>query len=285
MIGLGGRGPTEGVDRDPVAAILAQANAAVYGCSIHVPRIADVTAMLHEVTGYWHFDPDRRPGGRRTTHLAAFEPNGEVVERLRRRQPDGAVKLAPATPIPADWPGNAEREWIGSRRECRQQVVWFGSLAQDPRTRRATVVGPNGESCSVTGQPDSDVGMTRPMGRYVFEPHAAVLAAQLIGSLAARHSLACLAPGIAYLTSDEHVASPLLAAFEVQEVLPFDSRKLRAALSARRVGRLEIKVRGVDVDPAPLRQQLKLKGDEELTLLIAGPPSNIRAILARRSLG
>ena len=282
MIGLGQRGPVQGVDHDPIAAVLAEANNAVYGQVGSTLRVADVAEIAHEETGLWHIDPDRRPAGQRTTHVELFQPSLDVLERLRRRQPNGAIKLAAATLVPDFWLAETEREWIGSRRECRQQVAWFGALARCPALRRATVVGSHGDPCSVTGQPDTDLDRTSPIRRFLFEPHAAVLAAQLTGSLAAKHQLSLIAHGIAYLTGDEPVASPLLAVFDVLEVLPFDLRQLRAALAARHIGRLEIKARGVDVDPASLRNQLKPRGDEEMTLLIAGPPSNIRAILAKR---
>jgi hypothetical protein len=61
-------------------------------------------------------------------------------------------------------------------------------------------------------------------------------------------------------------------------------RRLRTVLHERGVGPLEIKVRGVDVDPARLRQSLvkKTQGDIALTLLIMGNSSSTRAVLARR---
>jgi hypothetical protein len=120
------------------------------------------------------------------------------------------------------------------------------------------------------------------IGRFLFEPHPAVLAAQLAANLAAQHNLSFLAERIAYLTGDQPLESPLLSCFEVVEVLAFDLRQLRAALSVRNIGRLEIKARGVDVDPISLRKKLRPRGEEELTLLIAGPQTNVRAVLAKR---
>jgi hypothetical protein len=282
LIGLATRGPVLGVDRNPVATILAQTNARVYTNREIGLRVADVHELLDEMDSLWHIDPDRRPTGQRSTHAELFEPSVAALEHLLARYPHGAIKLAAATPVPNPWEAVAEREWIGSRRECRQQVAWFGSLALFPASHRATVIESDGSSYSVAGQPDLSLPVSNSIQSFLFEPHAAVLAAQLAGNLALLHGLAFLAKGIAYLTGETPVASPLLSCFSVLEVLPFDLRKLRAALATRRVGRLEIKVRGVDVDPNRLRQKLRPRGDEELTMFITGPHSHIRAVFAKR---
>ena len=45
-------------------------------------------------------------------------------------------------------------------------------------------------------------------------------------------------------------------------------RCLRALLRAHEVGRLEILVRGLDIDPDALRKRLKLKGSEEASVVL-----------------
>lgn len=281
-LGLASQGPVRGVDRDPIAVLLAMANTAAYGQSRFATEVSDAANFVEKITGLWHIDPDRRSEGHRTTQLELFEPALEVLERLRKRQPDGAIKLASATETPAPWLKDGEREWIGSRRECRQQVAWFGALAQSPGLHRATVVDQAGIVHSLTGHPQESCPIAASIQKFLFEPHPAVLAAQLGPSLADQMDLAFLADRIAYLTGDTRRTHPLLSSFEVVDVLPFDLKKVHAALAARRVGRLEIKARGVDIDPSTLRKKLKPKGDEELTLLIAGPQTRVRAILAKR---
>lgn len=282
LIGWSARGACRGVDRDPLAALLACVNCAAYSIpSIHT-LVADVTAIDLVDCDVWHIDPDRRPTGQRTTQLAYCEPGVEVIEKLLKQQPNGAVKLAPATEVPVHWDEGAQREWIGSRRECRQQVVWFGNLALQPGTCRATVVMRDGHHPSLVGPGDTPITTTEKFGRFVMEPHAAVLAARLTGMLCAQHSLHAVDGCTGYLTADLPLTGPLLAAFEVLEILPFDLKQLRAAMRQRRIGRLEIKVRGADVHPARLRAQLKLRGDNQQTLLIVGSPRRVRAVLARR---
>jgi hypothetical protein len=282
MIGFGVRGPVIGVDASPAACVLAEANNRVYGSASATTVVDNAESFCLDTASFWHMDPDRRATGGRTTHAQFFEPSAEAIDRIRTRGANGAVKLASATLAPADWVANAELEWIGSRRECRQQVAWFGDLAKSPAQHRATVVGSQGDVSSVVGQPDESLPLANTIGRFIYEPHAAVLAAKLMGTLANQHRLSAISPRVAYLTSDEPVSTPLLGSFEVLELLPFDLRRLRAALHERRVGRLEIKARDVDVVPDQLRKKLALVGEEEMTLLIAGPQPHVRAVLAKR---
>ena len=87
---------------------------------------------------------------------------------------------------------------------------------------------------------------------------------------------------IAYLTSDAALTSPFVSTFRVREVLPADEKALGKALRERDIGRLEIKKRGVDVDPAALRTRLKLRGSAAATLLLTRIGSRRTAILADR---
>ena len=89
-------------------------------------------------------------------------------------------------------------------------------------------------------------------------------------------------PGIAYLTSDAALTSPFVSSFRVREELPADTKKLARALRERNIGTLEIKKRGVDVDPAVLRTRLSLRGDESATLLITRVAGRRVALLADR---
>jgi len=68
----------------------------------------------------------------------------------------------------------------------------------------------------------------------------------------------------------------------VLESLPVDEKKLRLALKERRIGTLEIKKRGVDVDPAVLRTRLKLHGAESATLVLTRAGGRRVALLVER---
>ena len=123
------------------------------------------------------------------------------------------------------------------------------------------------------------------LGRYVFEPHAAILAAGLVDVLAAEHGLSRLGPDAVYLTGDRCLADAALDCFEVREVLPLDIKRLRALVRDRRIGQLEVKTRGVPHDPAVIARRLRPSGPHRATLLLTRLHGKPLALLARREQG
>jgi hypothetical protein len=116
----------------------------------------------------------------------------------------------------------------------------------------------------------------------VHEPDGAVIRARLIGDVARSLDAGMLDEHIAYLTSDSPLTSPFVSTFRVREVLPADVKALAKALREREIGRLEIKKRGVDADPAVLRTRLKLRGSNSATLILTRIGARRIAILADR---
>lgn len=290
-LALAQRGPALAVDRDPRLCLLAQANRRLWSDAIAEPshvlaaevRDSGLIGELLRATAAWHIDPDRRPAGRRTTRVELHQPNSAVIDALRAVNPHAAVKLAPAAELPAHWNAEAELEWIGRGGQCRQLVAWFGALAERLGTRRASVLSRDGSADCITGNAGIEPELLGRVARYVMEPDAAVLAAGLRGALAEQQRLLAIDMACAYLTADHcPPRSGLLACFEVEEVLPLDLRRLKALLRERRIGRLEVKKRGTQHDPARVQQQLKVAGDEQRTLLITPCAGTVTAVLARR---
>ena len=315
LLALAARGPVVGVDADPIAIELARHNATAAAES---DRPADVRLVCHPVedvlrqlksgkgnannAGYpgaawaWaHIDPDRRPDGVRTSGWEYSQPGPNTLEALREGLDGLAVKLAPAADIPADWNELSQREWIGSRGECRQQVVWCGELASEPGMRTATVV--DGARVSqfhaASDEQQPLLASARSFGDYLLEPHPAVLGAQLGEAFAAAHQLEVAAAHGGYLTGDQLPpgdVSRLTAKFAIEEVLPFDVKRLRARLRAHPPARLEVKRRGIPDTPEQILKRLKWNSGKKstgasndvLTLIIAKYDRQAAAIFARR---
>jgi hypothetical protein len=265
-----------GIDLDPTSAHFAAINT---GAPVHQ---IDVTAFDFSGIDAWHIDPDRRSTGHRTTKLDYYQPNVETIEQLLARSPNAAIKLAPATKVPANWEDRCELEWISRDRECKQLVAWHGSLVTEPSIRRATVLSSASDLAprTITGAPHQSISITHSPDRFVFDVDPAVTAARLTGALAAEHNLAALAAGPTYLTGPIAINDPALSCFEVDELLTLEIRKLSQHLRTLGIGQLEIKKRGIDLDPEKLRRDLKLRGPNAATLLItqiASRPTVIRA--------
>jgi hypothetical protein len=284
---LAANAPAIGIDRDPIIAHFAAINT---GAPIHTTDIA--TFDLNSAAAF-HIDPDRRPTGRRTTSLEWCEPNIETIDALLVRVPNAAIKLAPASEVPPHWSAHCELEWISRDRECRQLVAWHGALAKSPAQNRATILPAARHPVlslpksglaprTITGHPKQPIPIADKPNQYVYDIDPAVLAAKLKGVLAAEHNLTALSAGSTYLTGDNTIIDLALTCFAVEEVMPFRIDKLAKHLAAHDIGQLEIKKRGVDINPEKLRRDLKLRGNNSATLLITPIAGRATAILAQR---
>lgn len=282
LLGLAARTAVIGVDRDAVACLLAEANCLGNGCpSVEIRRLDVVSFSLRDLAA-WHVDPDRRPHDRRTTQAELHEPSCRVIDQWRHVSPNAAVKLAPATNVPCQWMEAAELEWIGHRRECQQLVAWFGQLAANPGQTAATVLTHDPSRVrTVKGRQGLVPPCRHQPGRYVFEPHAAVLAAKLTGALAEEYELCAMAPDIPYLTGDCRLLDPAFASFEVTDVLPLDMKRLKSLLRQRGIGRLVVKKRGVPHDPEMVRKRLRVRGENHATLFLTRAGDRRAALLAQ----
>lgn len=273
-----------GVDADPVMTEFAKQNVEAYDADAALEAVELAADTLPECDA-WHTDPDRRPAGKRTTQPDLHEPSLETLAAWRNITPAAAIKLAPAARLPSDWEADAELEWISRGGECRQLVAWCGPLANNAGQRAATVIDRAGNSASITGDADLPIPSAERLGRWVHEPDAAVLAADLVGVIAERHELEAVTPPLPYLTSDAKIDDPLVASFEVVELMPLDRKRLAGWLVERNVGRLEIKCRGVDLRPESLRRELKPRGDQEATLLVfPDTAGKVQVVIANRTI-
>ncbi len=270
-----------GYDTDPVMVELARANLKLLAAGEYYVSECDARAVAVEGRP-WHCDPDRRAGKQRTTTGDFFSPPLESLEQLLKENPEAAIKLAPATNPPQSWQQAAELEWLSSRGECRQQVAWFGPLARHAGRHTATVITPSGNRRTVVGAPDGTIPQAVALGRYIYEPDPAVLAARLSATLCLERSLAAISPGIAYFTSDILIDDLALDRFEVIDNLPFDRKQLRGYCRQHGLGQLEIKKRGVELSPDRLRKEIVAPGDNAATIIIAPVQKQVRAIIARR---
>lgn len=270
------------VDADEVTAAIAAYNLAPFGDAVSVRHATAEDAALDLDVGAFWLDPARRTAGHTETtrtRAADWSPSLDWVFDLAARQPVG-VKLGPGLDRGLI-PDGVEAQWVSADGSTVELVLWSGRLARDG-VRRAALVLRGQTAIELTGPADAEDEPVRELGAFVHEPDGAVIRARLIGDVARALDAGMLADRVAYLTSDAALTSPFVSTFRVRETLPTDIRRLASALRERGIGRLEIKKRGVDIDPAGLRTRLKLKGDAEATLLLTRIGGSRIAILADR---
>ncbi|MFI9843136.1 methyltransferase domain-containing protein [Nonomuraea sp. NPDC051941] len=249
------------VDTDPLTVAVARANADALGLADRVTvSVRDAAEVRPEEYDVLFADPARRTSRGRTFGPMAYSPPWPVVLDLVSRASRACVKVAPG--IPYEFiPGGAEAEWVSYKGEVKEAALWTGQ--EGAAGRRATLL-PGGHALTATGA-EAAVG---PVGRYVYEPDGAAIRAHLVGEVSEIVNGRLLDPMIAYITGDDPIDTPWAARYEVEDVLPFSGKKLRAALRERQVGNVTIKKRGSAVDIERLRSDLRLNGEKSATIIL-----------------
>ncbi|MCL2470559.1 MAG: SAM-dependent methyltransferase [Propionibacteriaceae bacterium] len=296
-----------GIEADPVTAIMAEANLRVGtravpeqgqntahlittestqrsggiehpSTQILSARIEDVdlTDWLADPTTAIFLDPARRTARGRSWDVADLSPSWEFVSSVIADSHGWVVvKLAPGFPrrlLPED----ADVTWVSHRGDMVETTVWSDPTSQG--IRQAVVLNPDGESYLAAGEP---VPAPDRVGAYIYEPDPAVIRAEAVGRLARITHSHLVAESIAYLTGDEWVPTHFATGFEVLETLGFSEKALKAWVRRHEIGSLEIKTRGLNIDPAVLRRSLHLKGKNS-TLVILTPTTQGSTILVVR---
>ena len=265
------------VEKDEVTAALAAFNLAPWS-NARVEH-ADATEVdLAGIDGIY-LDPARRDGARRLNNPSDWTPSLDFAFDLASRYPTG-IKLGPG--IDRDLiPEDAEAQWVSVDHDVVELGLWFGALAR-PGIRRAALVITAAGSFELTAAEDSEDAEVGALGEYIYEPDGSVIRARLIGDLARQLDARMLSDSIAYLTSDTVVATPFATCFKVIDSFPYDEKRLKKELATRGIGTLEIKKRGIDVDPAQLRKKLSLKGKASATVILTRVAGRHTALLCER---
>ena len=228
-------------------------------------------------------DPARRTAGhrntRRLTNPDDYSPSLGFAFGLAERMPTG-VKLGPGFDREL-LPEAAEAQWVSIDGQLVETGIWFGALARQGVPRSALVLRGD-EAFELSAASDSEDVECQALGEYLYEPDGAVIRARLIGLLAVPLDAGMVSEGIASLRADALTPTAFAQTLRVLEQLPSSEKQLKRALSARGIGKLEIKKRGADVDPAALRTRLRLKGPNSATLFLTRVAGKHAALLAER---
>ncbi len=271
----------QAVDADEVTAAIAAYNLAPFGAAVTVAQGEAEATDLQGADALW-LDPARRTAGHRETHRVAAEdysPSLDWAFATAERIPTG-IKLGPGHDRDR-LPEAAETQWVSADGSVVELVVWTGRLARDG-VRRSALVLRGEQTHELTASADADDAPVRELGAFVHEPDGAVIRARLIGDVARQLEGGMLDERIAYITGDAALTSPFVQSFRVRETLAATPKAISAALRAHGIGTLEIKKRGVDVDPAVFRRRLTLSGEGSATLILTRVGDRRLALLADR---
>ena len=264
---------------------------------------------------YFTIDPARRAiEGENQRDLRNLTPTFEEVIEISKHYKGGMAKIPPGYPI-CEIPRGTEIIYIGQRTDCRECLVLFGELAQNPDHVRAVMVDKTGNEIANwtfardekrearneseqsqydhnyelegrdrvyrTSSSESDL----PLGgisKFIAEPAPVLLRSHLFGVVALAHdeTTHLISPGIAYVTSEKPLPAPAFANYEILESSEISTGAVRAMLKSHDIGKLTLKLRGVKVDPDQEIKRLKPKGKNSATLFYTRLDGEKIAILA-----
>lgn len=264
---------------------------------------------------YFTIDPARRAiEGENQRDLRNLTPTFEEVVEIAKHYKGGMAKIPPGYPI-CEIPQGTEILYIGSRTDCRECLVLFGELAQNPDHVRAVMVDKSGNEIADwtfardekrearneseqsqydhnyelegrdrvyrTSSSESDL----PLGgisKFIAEPAPVLLRSHLFGVVALAHdeTTHLISPGIAYVTSEKPLPAPAFANYEILESSEISTGAVRAMLKSHDIGKLTLKLRGVRVDPDQEIKRIKPKGKNSATLFYTRLDGEKIAILA-----
>jgi SAM-dependent methyltransferase len=270
------------VDRDPLARELTAANAAALGVAEQVwVSAGDVEDLVQQARGgeiagcgAATLDPARRAGGRRQLDPDRWSPPWPTVTALLERVPVSVVKVAPGLDHDRV-PEGVEAEWVSVGGTIVEALLWGPGRATT--WRRATLVRGD-DVLELSAHADPGPAPAGPVRAWLHEPDPAVIRSGLVSLVAADLGATLVDPTIAYLTSDTPSDGPWVRSYGVDDVLPFNLKKLRALLRVRGVGRVVVKKRGSPIDPETLARQLRGPGTATATVVVtrvAGTPTAI----------
>lgn len=256
------------VEHDPDTAAAAAHNIAQFAPDVSATvEVADAMTVPVPTSAVAFVDPARRAGtrpdgsARRTTAPDDWQPPWSWVSAFTSGHDRTVAKVAPG--INRDLPDpDAAVEWVSVAGDLVEATVWFSGVRDGRSRRTATLLTPDADPWAEGGQRQlSGSGAPAavgPVNTWLLEPDPAIIRAGLVGELADLVDGHILSSGIAYLSAEQRPDPGWGRVSRVVAQLPFKTKPLRAELRRLGVGSLEIRSRGLDLDPDQWRRHLDL---------------------------
>lgn len=260
-----------GVEKDPLTAAIAGFNLRNYpNARVQVGLAEEFD--LSSVDSLF-FDPARRTDSvveKRVHDPNLASPSLDFILEAAKKVELTAAKLAPA--IAHEYlPASSHTQWLSFNGTLVEASLYLGAFTEFFATHRSAKVLLSSPTLrSFTLEPDGTdpdylrTPETGALEQYLIEADPAVLRAGLLGTLARQINANLIDPAIAYLSATDLAAyfqgelQYFAKAFKILEVQAFNVKQLAARLKQLEITELEIKKRGVEVDPSELRKKLKL---------------------------
>lgn len=251
-----------GIDIDPVRIDMARLNAAALGLRIDF-SVQDAHEIDTRDYDLVFFDPARRAAnGKRIYDVERYIPPLSLIRQWQA--PQIMVKLSPGVDLAQLTDYDGLLRFIGVNGDLKEALLHVGidQIGTVAVRLQADAV------YEWQRKTDEPVLMCAEPQSWLCEPDPAIIRAGLVRELALEQAGLLLDEQIAYFTTAQKPDSVWLRAWQILEWMPFNLKRLRAALRARDIGPLTVKKRGSPITPEVLKAKLKLKGSQAATVVM-----------------
>jgi hypothetical protein len=237
---------------DPFIASLAKLNTIQHGYEINSLCIDGSSAEVTSEDILWA-DPSRRTNGKDRKKLSGiYAPDLTILIEKARKAKRAGIKIAPGERIEGDY----SKEFLGSGRECREQILWFNTDVIDGSVtlidKRKTFVPMAKGYLPKCVDKDSIRDYA-----YLLEPHPALIRGDLT-SMYVEHDIALIDGSIAYGLTNMLQDADWFTHFRILHQEAYSRRRLQECIKQFQWNALtEIKKRGFPIEPDDIRKQLK----------------------------
>jgi len=250
-------------ETDAFIGILAGLNAHSHG--YHIQPIMHDGAKAEVTTSdvFWA-DPSRRlHGTHRSSPTGYYSPDITVLLEKAVKSRRGGIKIAPGERIE----GAFSREFLGSGKECKEQILWIHTDTVDGSVRlidkQKSFIPQDIDTLPELCDIDS---ITK--NRYLLEPHPALIRGAL-SAMYAEKNIAVFDRSIAYGLTNDKQDRDWFSHFEIIHCERFSRGRLQEFLDAHDWnGLTEIKKRGFPMEPDEVRKQLRFSKGETSGVII-----------------
>ncbi len=284
------------VERQSSLCALAQSNFAVLD-KRHIRVIngeaEDYLSQMEGPLDFIYLDPARRDDvGRKVAALADCSPDvSALAPQLLKKARAVMLKLSPMLDLSLavrSLPSVAEVFVVSVDNDCKEMLLLLSSCLNIGNIPVKTVnfrkSKPTQTYCfDLNGENQAMVSYTACLGKYLYEPNAAVMKAGAFKSLTRDFPVQALHPNSHLYTSAQYVEDFPGKIFDIIGIFPPSAKSSRQFL--KRQGRLNVSVRNYPSSPAEILKALGIKegGDKQLFATTLNDESHIWLLCAQSS--
>ncbi len=236
----------------------------------------------------WIFiDPARRSeSGHKVVALGDCEPDVTMLQDTLLEQADNImIKCSPMLDITAACRSLrqvSEVHIVAVNNECKELLFILSHENKRTRITCVNIIGSTRQQFSyyIDEESRSSIRLSQNIGKYLYEPNAAIQKAGAGSILSSRYNIDKLHPNSQLYTSQEHIPEFPGRRFIVEDVVGFAKKELKALLN--NVEQANITVRNFPENVQTLRKRLKIAEGGDIYLFATTLADNSKVIIKCR---